>query len=204
MKRHLTYANVTSTLALVLALGAGGAYAVDRIGSRDVRNNSLRSDDLKNRVAVKSKDVKKNALTGKEIRESTLDASGFASVSGTEQVGCFELGVDFEQCATKSVKLKQTSRILAVGTGDQVSEAGTGGAATCQIQVDGLGSSVSSHPGEVTTNTSVIATNGFARTRVSRPLDRGAHEVALVCKREGSSPVSIQDPTLALIAIGSK
>ena len=48
MKRAITYANVVSTLALVLALGTGGAYAVDKIGSSDVRNDSLRSDDLKN------------------------------------------------------------------------------------------------------------------------------------------------------------
>ena len=52
IRRHFTYANVTATLALLLALGGGAAYAVDKINSRDVVNGSIRSVDLKNHKAV--------------------------------------------------------------------------------------------------------------------------------------------------------
>jgi len=57
---HLSYANVVATLALVLALG-GSAYAATQVGSHEVKNRSLRGID-----------VKKNALTGKEIKEEKL------------------------------------------------------------------------------------------------------------------------------------
>jgi len=35
------YANITSTLALVVALGGTGAYAANSIGSRDIRNGQV-------------------------------------------------------------------------------------------------------------------------------------------------------------------
>jgi hypothetical protein len=48
---HLTYANVMATIAVFLALG-GGAYAAfnvpkDSVGSKQVKNHSLRAVDLK-------------------------------------------------------------------------------------------------------------------------------------------------------------
>jgi hypothetical protein len=57
---RLTYANVVATLALFAALG-GSAYAVHKIGSKQVKNRSLKGVDLR-----------KNTLTGKEIAEKKL------------------------------------------------------------------------------------------------------------------------------------
>ena len=59
MRRHLTYANVTATLALFIALG-GGAYAISKIGSKDIRNGAIRSADLRNHRAVAASDVRRN------------------------------------------------------------------------------------------------------------------------------------------------
>ena len=56
-----SYANVASTIALVAALGTGGAYAADTIGSSDVINESLLSQDLKN-----------DNVTGDDVLESSL------------------------------------------------------------------------------------------------------------------------------------
>ena len=52
IRKHLSYANVIATLALVLSL-AGGAYAITRVGSHDIVNDSIKSIDLKNGKAVK-------------------------------------------------------------------------------------------------------------------------------------------------------
>lgn len=68
MKRILTgttYANVTATLALVVAIG-GASYAAvnlpkDSVGTKQIKKN-----------AVKSKKVKDDSLTGKDINESAL------------------------------------------------------------------------------------------------------------------------------------
>ena len=79
IRDRLTYANVVSTLALVLVIGGGGAYAAGFIDSGDIVNNSIESRDLENREAVKARDVRKNGLTGREIKEKTLDASAVRS-----------------------------------------------------------------------------------------------------------------------------
>ena len=59
-KRRPRYADVMSTLAVVMAM-SGTAYAAATITGADVVNGSLTG-----------KDVKRNSLTGRQIRESTL------------------------------------------------------------------------------------------------------------------------------------
>ncbi len=78
IRRHLTYANVMATLALLVALG-GGAYAIDRVSSREIVNGTVKSIDLKNRKAVRAADVKHNGLTGKVISERYLECPGICS-----------------------------------------------------------------------------------------------------------------------------
>jgi hypothetical protein len=57
---RLSYANVTATLALVLALG-GTTYAATRVTSQQIANGTIRGVD-----------VKKDSLTGVQINESKL------------------------------------------------------------------------------------------------------------------------------------
>ena len=56
LRAHLTYANVVSTLCLFILLG-GGAYAATKIDSGDVKDNSLKSVDLKDGKGVEGIDV---------------------------------------------------------------------------------------------------------------------------------------------------
>src|SRR5215207_11561827 len=58
---RLTYANVMSTLAVFVALG-GSSYAALQISGSDIRNRS-----------VPAKKLKRNTITGREVRESRLD-----------------------------------------------------------------------------------------------------------------------------------
>jgi hypothetical protein len=60
IKRHLSYANVTATLALFIALG-GSSYAALQLTGRDIRNNSVTGRDIHN-----------NSLTGRDVRERRL------------------------------------------------------------------------------------------------------------------------------------
>ena len=71
LRPHLTYANVISTLCLILVLGGGAAYAANTIGSDDVIDNSLLSADLKNNKAVKSADVQTRILNGADIADQS-------------------------------------------------------------------------------------------------------------------------------------
>jgi hypothetical protein len=70
LRQRLSYANVMSTLAVFIALG-GSSYAALRIDSRDIENNSVRGVDVRNRT-LSERDLKRNALTGRTIRESRL------------------------------------------------------------------------------------------------------------------------------------
>lgn len=65
MRRHLTYANVTATLALFVALG-GSSYAAIKVTGRDVRDGSLSGRDL--RAA---------SLSSREVRNGSLMTSDF-------------------------------------------------------------------------------------------------------------------------------
>ncbi len=82
IRRHLSYANVTATIALVLALGTGAVYAAGEIGSRELKNDSVRTQDLKDRRAVRGKDVKRNTLGGHEIDEASLEGDRIVRLDG--------------------------------------------------------------------------------------------------------------------------
>ena len=70
LRRRLTYANVTSTIAVFVALG-GSSYAALRIDSADIADNSVRGIDVRNRT-LSERDIKRNAIGGRSIRESRL------------------------------------------------------------------------------------------------------------------------------------
>lgn len=203
IRRDLSYANVTATLALFIALG-GGAYAINKVSSHEIANGTIKSIDLKDRKAVRAADVKRNSLTGKQIRERTLDAGSFASMVGDEAGDCDPASSRLIKCVTARLRLAERSRILVIATAGQDSVGGPSNA-HCEVRVDNEPEPVSVNPGEeASDNTSGAATNGFARTVVSRDsVARGQHEVSLAC-RELSGNVRIAAPTIAAIAIGAR
>src|SRR5262245_11756638 len=73
LRRHITYANVTATLALFIAL-SGTSYAVMKIGSQQIRNNSVRSVDVRNN-SLRSVDVRNRTLTKRDIARNSLDTT---------------------------------------------------------------------------------------------------------------------------------
>lgn len=79
LKARMTYANVASTMALVIAIGGGGAAVAasmvpaNSVGSRQIVNNSVKSVDLKN-----------GGVTGTDLAAGAVDR---ASVFGTGDLG---------------------------------------------------------------------------------------------------------------------
>ncbi|MCW3014933.1 MAG: hypothetical protein JWO02_2025, partial [Solirubrobacterales bacterium] len=65
MRRHLTYANVTASLALFFAL-AGGSYAASKLPRNSVGATQLKTG------AVTGRAIKNNSVSGADINESTL------------------------------------------------------------------------------------------------------------------------------------
>ena len=76
MRPKLSYANVVSTLCLVLLLSGGAAYAAghlgkNTVGPKQLKKNAVTTAKVKNEAITASK-VKKGTLTGTQINASTL------------------------------------------------------------------------------------------------------------------------------------
>ena len=71
LRRRLTFANVCSFTALVFALGTGGAYAANTIGSDDIIDESIQSVDIKNGQVTRD-DLGANAITSPKIVDVDL------------------------------------------------------------------------------------------------------------------------------------
>jgi hypothetical protein len=193
---------VTATVALVLAIAGGAAYAVDKIHSRDIANNSVRSADLRNHKGVRGKDVRANSLKGQQIAEKTLQTGSIARIVGQQTSSCVPQSTP-RNCIATTISVSRPSKLLVLTTGNQESLGGPAHA-SCRISIDGVQEPLTVNPGEgLTDNTDVTATNGFARTFLSTdPVGPGQHAVALRCVRLGGQ-VRINEPTIAAIAIAA-
>jgi hypothetical protein len=82
-----SYANVTSTLALVLVVAGGTAYAAslapDSVKSKTIKDNAVKSIDLKDGKAVSTDDVIDASLTGTDIADESLTGADVAADSLT-------------------------------------------------------------------------------------------------------------------------
>jgi hypothetical protein len=74
LRARLTYANVASSIALFVALGTGGAYAANTIGSSDIIDESILSQDIKN-GEVKNADIGADAMTSTKLANGSVQNS---------------------------------------------------------------------------------------------------------------------------------
>jgi hypothetical protein len=104
IRRLLTYANVMSTLALVVALGGGTAYAAARIGSADIINNSIQSRDLRD-SDVRGRDLAAGSVTSPKLAAGSV---------GGDKVLDGSLGLADLAPSTKAA-IKGEGRAIATG-----------------------------------------------------------------------------------------
>ena len=74
---RLNYANVVATMALIVAVGTGGAYAASQIGPKDIQKNAVRAKHIK-KNQVKAKHLAKNAVGTPQIRDGAVTAAKLA------------------------------------------------------------------------------------------------------------------------------
>jgi hypothetical protein len=79
LKPRLSYANVTSTLALLIALGGTSAYAASKLPDRSVGEFQLRPG------AVTAEKIRKNAVTAPKIKPEAIKQGKIANGSITAQ-----------------------------------------------------------------------------------------------------------------------
>ena len=145
MRRHLSFANVVSVIALFIALG-GGAYAVqvakkNSLNSKSIRNNSIRSADVgKGQIRssdisngqvsrngkVSSADIGDGQVSSADVADGSLSAAdidvaslGDATPGRTKQSGgCTQNLTSYQQCLSTEVTLERAGRIYASADGN--------------------------------------------------------------------------------------
>jgi hypothetical protein len=71
IRKRITYANVMSSLAVFLVLGGASAYAAKKIGSNEIKGNSITTGKLKKNAVTASK-IKNNAITTAKIKNGAV------------------------------------------------------------------------------------------------------------------------------------
>jgi hypothetical protein len=69
IRRHLTYANVMSSIAVFLVLGGGAAYAAKKISTKKIDSGQLKGS------SVTTAKIKRGAVTASKIRKGALKAN---------------------------------------------------------------------------------------------------------------------------------
>jgi len=81
IRKRLTYANVTSSLALFLVLGGATAFAAQKIGANELKANAVKTGKIVKEAVTTSKlkngsvttpKLAKDAVTGEKANESTF------------------------------------------------------------------------------------------------------------------------------------
>lgn len=192
IREHLSYSNVAATLALAVALGTGGAYAAEQFGSNDIRNNSIRSADLKNRKAVRGKDVRRDTLGARVIDEGSLRVSKLVRSAGDVAGSCTPDVAVYMTCVDTTVHLNGPGRVFVIATGD-FDGSNADSTLNCSIALNGNNEGSGGTP-------SGLGEFGFAYTLV-KALPRGTHTLALRCERVGGLPAELTRSSIAVLGI---
>lgn len=72
--KRLTYANVMSSIAVFLVLGGASAYAIKKVGSHEIKGNSITTGKLK-REAVTTAKIKNSAVTTNKIKNEAVTSA---------------------------------------------------------------------------------------------------------------------------------
>jgi hypothetical protein len=110
IRGRLSYANVMSSIAVLLALGAGGAYAASKIDSRDIENGTIRTVDLS------------FGLAGK----------------GSEATDTMPLDTKFTTILTRTVKTHQEGWMFVGGEIETINTAPENAETTTRVRMDGV------------------------------------------------------------------
>jgi len=93
IRKRLTYANVMSSIAVFLVLGGSAAYAAQKIGSHQLKANSVTTAKIKKNAVTRVK-IKKNAINGVKIANGSVTeakiAAGAVGNSQTQLVKVFK------------------------------------------------------------------------------------------------------------------
>ncbi|MCB1016546.1 MAG: hypothetical protein KDB10_15760 [Acidimicrobiales bacterium] len=126
-RSRITYANVTATLALVVALTTGTAYAAATITGADIVNGSITQADIASNSlggkvikngAVRSVDILDGSVTGSDLAAGSVDGNAVVDFGLTnEDIGVLFAQVDDDAAVANSSGGVTASRLAGPGAG---------------------------------------------------------------------------------------
>jgi hypothetical protein len=164
LRPHLTYANVVSTVALLLALGGASAYAGSQLAARSVGERQLRPG------AVTAGKLRKNAVTTPKIKALAIERGKLAAGA-----------VDASKLATGAVGAEKLAD-SSVTTAKLAADAVTGE----KVNEQTLGQVPAAKSAESATAAESANPAAFARVAASGSLEAAASKGIATVKREGA------------------
>jgi hypothetical protein len=82
IRKRLTYANVMSSIAVFLILGGATAFAAKKIGSNEIKGNSITTGKIKKEAVTASK-IKNNSIITSKIADNAVTTAKIANGSVT-------------------------------------------------------------------------------------------------------------------------
>jgi hypothetical protein len=176
MRKHLTYADVAATLALVIAISGGVAYAANTIFSTDIVDGEVKSVDIGDRQ-VQGVDVKDRSLRGVDLgvrvrSDKQVDDGSLASECGK--------GTDFDECITVLLNVPRRQRLLLIGSGEWFGSVAGGNSGECRFAGVGFPSDLGLRRFGEPSN--VHIPGDFAMNSVSPALAAGTYEISIECR----------------------
>jgi|GraSoiStandDraft_4_1057263.scaffolds.fasta_scaffold45884_2 hypothetical protein len=202
VRRHVSFANVISVIALFVALGGGTAVAL-------TGSDTVQSDDLGPGSQVKAPDVAANAVNGSDVVDGSItgaDISPSALSKGrSTSTTCDPGNSTYADCGHVSINLARPARVLIVTSAMWYGNSGSGqpdAAGSCRMELDGAPVGPNASPGEVGQNSTVNAEQSLSLNTVTDQLSAGAHIFGLGCNQFTGD--IIFDPTyVSAVSLGS-
>ena len=102
--RHLTYANVVSTLCLVLMVGGGVAYAANTVFSSDIVDGEVKEADI-GQGAVTSSEIKNDSVAAGDIAPNSIPSGRIldATITGADVADNALKGADIDESTLSNI-----------------------------------------------------------------------------------------------------
>lgn len=190
IRSRFTYANVMSTLAVVLVLAGGTAWAAsltkNSVFSRHIANGEVKRPDMA-ASAVNSGKVANGSLLQADLATGVLPS---ARVIGFEHASCNldtsapgETQEGYQPCVSGELVLAQPARVHVLATGNWFGSGGGTAVGKCRLVVDtNPGPDVSM--GEIGDTTGPASEHAFVLQDVTGKLAKGAHTFTLQCQEQ--------------------
>ncbi|MEK6326303.1 MAG: hypothetical protein AABM66_02105 [Actinomycetota bacterium] len=192
IRRHLTFANVVSVIALFVALSGGTAVALsgsNTVFTDDIANDTQPAGGGNPAGGLAAADLRPNSVGGSEVANGSIAGADIAPSAlpfGRKITSsCDPSSTTYVDCGTLTINLPRSGlRVLIIASAMWYNDAPGGSAGVCRIGVNGAPFGPNAFPGEGTDSTGNIVENSLTLTNVTDPnLGAGNHTFGLACNQ---------------------